>query len=180
MDWRVLSRFLPSASDPKFSDIRLPAAVGGDDLSSVEDIERMLATMDDQELSVAFIEILRSEIGEILRLAPDRIDPERSVYEIGLDSLMGVELVTAIEARFGIRLPVMALSETPTIARLAEKVIARLRDTRDGTAPAGDKVAQQVQQAVMQHAPNVGNQTVEQLVVEMSRVSAAHSGKMIH
>jgi phthiocerol/phenolphthiocerol synthesis type-I polyketide synthase C len=38
---------------------------------------------------------------------------------MGLDSLMGVELVLALEARFGIRLPVMALSQSPTISKLA-------------------------------------------------------------
>ncbi len=136
--------------------------------------------MNDDELSAAFIEILRTEIGEILRIAPDRIEPQRSVYDMGLDSLMGVELAMAIETRFGIRLPVMALSETPTIAKLAEKVIAQLRDKHSGGVSPADNVGLHVQQAVAQHAPDVANADVTQFVDDISRGSVVQTGKMIH
>jgi phthiocerol/phenolphthiocerol synthesis type-I polyketide synthase C len=53
--------------------------------------------------------------------APDKIDPKRSLYDMGLDSLMGVELMIALEARFGIRLPVMALSQSPTISQTGRR-----------------------------------------------------------
>lgn len=179
LDWRAMSRFLPSAGEPKFSDIDVHFTDGGDEASSAEDIERMLAEMNDEELAHAFIGILRSEIGEILRLAPDKIDPTRSIYDMGLDSLMGVELVVAVESRFGIRLPVMALSETPTVAKLAEKVIAQLRDSRSADSPAADGFAQQVQQAVLQHAPDVAQEAVEQFVAEADRTGPTQPGRMI-
>ena len=46
---------------------------------------------------------------------------------MGLDSLMGVELVVAVESRFGTRLPMMALSESPTITKLATWIMEQLR-----------------------------------------------------
>ncbi len=180
LDWRAMSRFLPSAGEPKFTDIGVHFIDGGDDASSAEDIERMLAEMSDAELSHAFIGILRTEIGEILRLAPDKIDPTRSIYDMGLDSLMGVELMVAVESRFGIRLPVMALSETPTVAKLADKVIAQLRDARSAESPIADGFAQQVQQAVLQHAPDVAREAVEQFVADAGRTGPAQPGRMIH
>lgn len=180
LDWRAMSRFLPSAGEPKFSDIHVHVTDGGDDASSAEDIERMLAEMSDEELAHAFIGILRTEIGEILRMAPDKIDPTRSIYDMGLDSLMGVELVVAVESRFGIRLPVMALSETPTVAKLAEKVIAQLRDARSAESPGADGFAQQVQQAVLQHAPDVAHEAVEQFVTDAGRTGPVQPGRMIH
>ncbi len=73
------------------------------------------------------IDMLKIEIGEILRMAPDKIDATLSMQHMGLDSLMGVELVVAVENRFGTRLPVMALSDSPTVAKLAAWIITQLR-----------------------------------------------------
>ena len=49
------------------------------------------------------------------------------MYDQGMDSLMGMELVAAVEDRFGVNPPIMALSEGPTIARLVERIIRQLK-----------------------------------------------------
>ncbi|MEF8723681.1 MAG: acyl carrier protein [Candidatus Accumulibacter delftensis] len=95
------------AGSPKFRELAWHAEADSQEDHS-EDIQRLLAELPDDELLAAFIDILQDEIGEILRVAPDKIDPNRSLYDMGLDSLMGVELMIALETRFGIRLPVMA------------------------------------------------------------------------
>ena len=60
---------------------------------------------------------------------------------------MGVELMAAIETRFGIQLPVMALSESPTLGKLAEKLIQKLH----GGEGEGDADEEQVRQVAAQH-----------------------------
>src|SRR3546814_11008140 len=72
---------------------------------------------------------------------------------MGLDSLMGVELVVALENRFGIRLPVMALNESPTLAKLASRLIQLLRN--DGEPAGQDTLLAQVEQVVSQHTDEV-------------------------
>jgi len=144
-EWQALSRVLPSAGSPKFSELaRQHAASGGGDDDQSQDIRRLLAELTDDELLVVIGDMLRSEIGEILRIAPEKIDPSRSLFEMGLDSLMGVELAVALDARFGIRLPVLALSQSPTITRLAERLLLQLRETEEaahgGETPHGDLV----------------------------------------
>ena len=64
-------------------------------------------------------------------LPAEQIDPDQSVYDLGFDSLMGVELITAIEDRFGVQLPAMAISESPTIAKLALKLLERISGSHD-------------------------------------------------
>ena len=135
LDWQALRRFLPTAASPKFRELAWHTEDGGDQEDHSEDIQRLLAELPDEQLLAAFVDLLRKEIGEILRVAPDKIDANRSLYDMGLDSLMGVELVVALEARFGIRLPVMALTQSPTIMKLAERVIQQLRGSGEG----GDK-----------------------------------------
>jgi hypothetical protein len=50
---------------------------------------------------------------------------------LGLDSLMSVELVVAVEERFGVRLPVMELSEASSIGKITVRILELLRGNQD-------------------------------------------------
>lgn len=137
LDWKALSRFLPSAATPRF--VELARTHGGDqeDDNDGEDIQRMLAELDDAELLERFAEMLKYEVCEILRLPAARLDTQRPLQELGLDSLMSVELVVALEERFGIRLPVMELSDSSSIDKLSVRLLELLRgDASEEAAPA--------------------------------------------
>ena len=177
LDWRALSRFLPTAGLPKFSDIARRAGDAGDDEGGADDIAHMIATLDDATLHERFTDMLKTEIGEILRVSPDKIEATRSVYDMGLDSLMGVELVVALENRFGIRLPVMALNESPTPAKLAQRLVLLLRD--EHSEAHGDAVAASVQQVVASHAAEVGSGTVSDFVDEIKMNGSLPMQRMI-
>ncbi|TRM53550.1 type I polyketide synthase [Achromobacter sp. LC458] len=177
LDWRALSRFLPGASLPKYSDIARHAGDSSDDDGGADDIAHLIATLDDAALHERFTEMLKTEIGEILRVAPDKIDASRSVYDMGLDSLMGVELVVALENRFGIRLPVMALNESPTPTKLAERLVLLLRDEHGEVA--SDAVTASVQQVVASHAAEVGSNAVSEFVDEIKMNGSLPMQRMI-
>ncbi|CAB3871474.1 type I polyketide synthase [Achromobacter piechaudii] len=176
LDWRALSRFLPTAALPKFSNIARRAGGTADEDGGAEDIAHMLATLDEATLHERFTDMLKTEIGEILRVSPEKIDATRSVYDMGLDSLMGVELVVALENRFGIRLPVMALNESPTPAKLAERLALLLREEHH---EAGDAVAANVQQVAASHAVDVGSIAVTALVDEIKMNGSLPIQRMI-
>jgi NADPH:quinone reductase-like Zn-dependent oxidoreductase/acyl carrier protein len=181
LDWKALARFLPTASSPRFSDL---ARLGGDTQSeetNADDIQRLLAELPDDALLPTFIDMIKAEVAEILRASVDKLDTNQSMFEMGLDSLMGVELAIALEGRFGVRLPVMALSESPTIAKLAARMIAQLRGN-DSNSSAGTEPPsqiQQVQQVVSQHAAGVSDEAVEEFVSEIMSDPAAQR-RMIH
>jgi acyl carrier protein len=161
---------------PKFSEIARQAGDTGDDDSGANDIAHLIATLDDGALHERFTEMLKAEIGEILRVSPDKIEATRSVYDMGLDSLMGVELVVALENRFGIRLPVMALNESPTPAKLAERLVLLLRDEHDEQT---DAVTASVQQVVASHAAEVGSSSVSDFVDEIKMNGSLPMQRMI-
>ncbi|HRQ96680.1 MAG TPA: SDR family NAD(P)-dependent oxidoreductase [Candidatus Accumulibacter phosphatis] len=165
-DWQALSRVLPSASSPKFGELAGQGGSGDDDDEHSLDIRRLLGERSDEELLVAIGEILRNEIGEILRIAPDKIDPNRSLFDMGLDSLMGVELAVALDARLGIRLPVLALSQSPTIARLAERLLQQLRDSDEGARGAAQE------ELIAQTAEIARQQGVDASADEIARFAA--------
>lgn len=172
LDWRALSRFLPSAQQPKFSGIaRRSKHDGGDDNQS-DDIALWVATLPEAELNTRFIEILRHEVGDILRVVPEKIDPNQSIYDMGLDSLMGVELVVALEGRFGVRLPVMALNDSPTLAKLAERLV-RMLSGQDGVddATIEDSARAQIHQIAHQHNADISTEAIDALAAEIAQAS---------
>lgn len=181
LDWKALSRFLPSAATPKFSELAQQADDSDEDEDHTDDIHKLLSELSDADLLIAFIDILKSEIGEILRVATDKIDPARSIYDMGLDSLMGVELVVALESRFGIRLPVMALSQSPTLAKLAERIIQQLKggDTPQLAATAEKHLLAQAKQVASQHGAETSLESIESLTADIHASSVASTRRMI-
>jgi len=181
LDWRALSRFLPSADTPKFSEIARSAGDGGSDEESADNIQRMLEELTEDELQAAIIEMLKSEVGEILQVAPDKIDPTRSMYDMGLDSLMGVELVVVLESRFGARLPVMALSQSPTIAKLADRIIEKLTGNDEPDTDSDEKeILTQTKLLASQHGVEVSAGDMANLAEELESREAAVKDRIIN
>ena len=133
---RGMPRFLAAARAPKYRPLAARFDKLEDAAGEKESLARWLEQLDDAELAALFGDIVRKEVGAILRLPPERIDMQRPLQDLGLDSLMGVELMTAVEQRFGVNIPVMAMSDVGTIERLVERIIRELRRARASAEPA--------------------------------------------
>lgn len=84
--------------------------------------------------------IVAEHIAEILGIDPDELDVDASVDTYGVDSLVGMELRTRIEATFGYVVPLTELSRSMTTNALAghlldEAVPALLRHTTPPSPP---------------------------------------------
>ncbi|WP_245391875.1 type I polyketide synthase [Salinicola aestuarinus] len=125
LDWRALAKFLPTASAPRYREIARTAPDDGGDEGD-DDLQRLLASLAPEALFDTLISVLRKELAKILLIDEEKIDIHKSVYDMGFDSLMGVELVTALESRLGIQVPVMVLSEAGTLAKLCDYLMLKL------------------------------------------------------
>ena len=70
LDWRALSRFLPSATSPKFVEL---ARIAGDTDAVDEgthDLKRLLTELSEDALLGTIVDMLKAEISEILRISP--------------------------------------------------------------------------------------------------------------
>ena len=123
LDWNTLSRFLPGGGYAKIQrDWHGMPMTGYRPRTTQTTFSACWRNWRDAELTLALIEMLKNEVGEILRVSPDKTRCRPVPFiDMGLDSLMGVELVVALESRFGVNLPVMDLRESPTIVRLVSK-----------------------------------------------------------
>ncbi|HBJ27493.1 beta-ketoacyl reductase, partial [Cobetia sp.] len=150
LEWGALARFLPTAATPRFDEIARRA--GDDDGSQAQqdDIAAALAGLSGEALQTAIVEILKGELSKILLIDVAAIDVNKSVYDMGFDSLMGVELMTAVEARLGISIPVMMISEAATLWRLAERLMHKM-SAADGEDAESSSEDQAMAQLVKQH-----------------------------
>ncbi len=170
-EWKAMRRFLPSAGSPKFSEIAASAPDTRESGAQSEDIQALLAERTDDELLPIFVDQLRAEVAEILRIPADKLDPETSLYDVGLDSLMGVELMLAIESRFGKSLPTMSLADNHTLTKLAALLLKHLRSAEQGgqvveEAP-GSTLEAQARQLAQQHDATFSAEETEIILNEL-------------
>jgi acyl carrier protein len=111
--------------------------------------------------------LVTSELAQVLCVGADRIDPTRSLHDLGMDSLMGVELALGLEKRFGIQLPAMMLSEGPSVERVASRIVDRVMGGADATEPATDDgMTALVAQLAAQHGEDISDLDMAQMAAD--------------
>ena len=118
-DWAVL-RDLFGANGRRFLD-ELPASRRPHDCRTSATKARTRA---------ALLDDLRGRLADVLKTEPERVETDRPIDALGLDSLMAIELKNTIEAGLGATLPLASLLRGPTLDQLAE----RLFDSLNGAA----------------------------------------------
>lgn len=68
------------------------------------------------------LQVIRQFLNEQYGIATDRIIPEATLAELGIDSLIFVELVFEFESHLGINVPMEELTRPDTIAELVSLV----------------------------------------------------------
>ncbi|MGW4669151.1 phosphopantetheine-binding protein [Streptomyces sp. NPDC004324] len=79
---------------------------------------------------------LTAVLAGMMGVEPQRLDAQDSFRLLGLDSMLSVEFVAALNARYGTRITATALYEHPTPAALARHLAAELAAPAPASAPA--------------------------------------------
>jgi phthiocerol/phenolphthiocerol synthesis type-I polyketide synthase C len=99
---------------------------------SMVGIQELIQGLSREEVHVLISGMLGDEVARILQLPREKVEHNRPLQELGIDSLMAMELVAAIEKRFNVEIPIMALSDSITVDTLAARLVKMiLNDTRD-------------------------------------------------
>ncbi len=98
---------------------------------------------------VLLVAFLRSRIAKILGVATDDVAPQQPLSQLGLDSLMAIEIKNEIENHLGVDLPMDRFGQETTVTSLAEAVLQLLQPNGDSpdaarpTAGAGETNGQE-------------------------------------
>jgi acyl carrier protein len=80
-------------------------------------------------------------------MSPAKVDIEQPLLNLGLDSLMAVEIGNQIQAMVGVEVPTMKFMEGLSIAGLSAYVIQQLSGEETSAAPpSAEQTAEQVEQ----------------------------------
>jgi acyl transferase domain-containing protein/NADPH:quinone reductase-like Zn-dependent oxidoreductase/acyl carrier protein/SAM-dependent methyltransferase len=83
---------------------------------------------------------VREIVGQVLRVKPGALRLDQPLTDLGLDSLMAVEMETLIESTIGVALPPASLMQARTIGQLASKIGEFLGKADGGETPEAPEV----------------------------------------
>src|SRR6185503_5249353 len=79
---------------------------------------------------------VRDVVGSVLRVKPDSLRDDQPLTDLGLDSLMGVEIENSLEATIGVALPPASLMRARTIGQIATLIAGHMGGKTATPAPA--------------------------------------------
>jgi phthiocerol/phenolphthiocerol synthesis type-I polyketide synthase C len=165
LDWQALARGMPAAQARRYVQLQTsgthePAREGSSQIRG-----QILALPFADALGLVE-ETLQAQIARILRMSPEKVEKDRSVLDMGMDSLMGMELGMAVEESFEVKLSVMTMAEGATVHSLARKIVESVQ-SQDGAADS-DGLAAQVAAVAAQHAIDLGEHSLADVTAAVS------------
>lgn len=123
-NWQVLGRKSGLAKSGKFN--WLLHNMGEEGISADQDILASLDGLSDEEQRAFITRVVAERAAEILKIPLKKIRFNQPLSDMGIDSLMAMELATAIENYFGVEIPLMSLADNATIESLSGDLITSI------------------------------------------------------
>ncbi|MGW2014250.1 non-ribosomal peptide synthetase/type I polyketide synthase [Streptomyces sp. NPDC001927] len=126
-DWKTFLAWYPT-SPPLVAGLAAEAAAsaggpaGGDGHGGY--LARFRAAADEEERARLAADHFLAPAATVLRVGAERIDPDAGLGELGLDSLLAMELRARIQAETGVALPVVALLSGAPVRELIAQLYA--------------------------------------------------------
>ena len=145
VDWAKWRQFFRGMAENPLLE-RIFASVEGQDSSSgTSDWRHKIEAASADEREGVICQAVRDVVGSVLRVKPDSLRDDQPLTDLGLDSLMGVEIENALEAAIGVALPPTSLMRARTIGQIATLISGHMGGgTSTAAAPAGDSKAAKV------------------------------------
>jgi acyl carrier protein len=165
VDWRAAGRLVPALKTARFREVFNPK-VATDHAGGTLDLAALAASLSPAEWGDLIGGMIADIAAEVLRASAGNIDRNRPIFDLGMDSLMLVEMKLLIDERLGVDIPQMALTESATINRIAERVAASL-SSRTVAATGAPDIVQTAIGVAVQHSESVGGATISDAVKDV-------------
>ena len=116
---------------------RILASVEGQEAGGVaSDWRLMIESAAPKDREPIIIAAVRDVIASVLRVKPESLRHDQPLTDLGLDSLMGVEIENSLEAALGVALPPTSLMRARTIGQIAALIAGYMGGKTATPAPA--------------------------------------------
>ncbi|MFM7375835.1 MAG: SDR family NAD(P)-dependent oxidoreductase, partial [Chthoniobacterales bacterium] len=120
IDWAKWRQASKGAQDNRLFERVLSGTAEADESGGkVGDWRKRIDAAGPDEREGVIVQALQEVVGSVLRVKPDSLRPEQPLTDLGLDSLMGVEIENMIENSIGVTLPPTSLLRARTIGQIA-------------------------------------------------------------
>lgn len=128
-DWEKFAAFHgPNGTPPAFSALsRISVTTETSNRSEI--LDQLIELESIQQRQALLESFLQEVLGRVLKLATRKIDRERPLGSMGLDSLMGLEFVRRLGNTLQIAVPATVVFNYPTIHQMALHLLRRLQLT---------------------------------------------------
>jgi acyl transferase domain-containing protein/surfactin synthase thioesterase subunit len=136
-DWTAYLRQFPEPP-PLYEELAREAGVdrGAKRAASHGDLRARLRAAPAERQRAVLVDFVRTEVMDELGFTED-IDPEQPLNELGLDSLMSVNLANRLELGLDMAVPLSKLIQGPSVAELVDELFPRLSSlAEEAAAPA--------------------------------------------
>ena len=176
MDWSLWRGLgITSQVSPRFAHLLRNRSTGGGsgkvEIANAEEIRAADAAKRTEMISL----ILRSKAGTLLGIDCNKIECSRPLLELGLDSLMAVEMRNWIESQIEINLPISALMRSAGLDQLTESVCQIVQGGAgvvDTAEPAEDTISSQEADTLLDELPELSDDKVSELLAQMLKDKA--------
>lgn len=129
VDWHHVLR-MPGLTGSRLAGLRRTAGDGSREEVSLAEV---LQGKTEEEGIEILVRLVTEEVAAIMGTPVSELNPLQPVSDIGMDSLMVVELAAALDERIGLRIPPVSLSGGATIRSIAERFY-QMTVSREGGA----------------------------------------------
>src|SRR5262249_48887090 len=104
---------------------------------TISDLRLKIQSASPEELEGIIRQAVHEAVGSALRVKPDSLRDDQPLTDLGLDSLMGVEIESSIEGSLGVALPPASLTRARTIDQIITLIAEHMGAKRvSGSRPA--------------------------------------------
>lgn len=123
VDWGTAGEHLPVLRSPTYGHFAGRGGPRANERAQI-DVAELIASGSPESVKKTVSDLIVEEIGRVLRLPREDVNRTKPLSEIGLDSLMAVELALGLEQRFGLKSALAATVSSFTVGEFADHVIS--------------------------------------------------------
>ncbi len=138
MSWEPARQQLPLLAKPLFGPLMAREAASVAAPGAAIDVVAQISVLDEAGARELVCRHLSDEIARIFRMPVADVNPSRSLAELGMDSLMGLELRLAVQQRLGADIPLSAMAGNQTLAEVAGRIAGTLRRGNGAVVTGGE------------------------------------------
>jgi acyl carrier protein len=126
VDWAKWRQFFRAAQDKPLFERIFKSIENQESAGGTSDWRSRIEAVGPGEKLAVISQAVRESVGSVLRVKPDSLRDDQPLTDLGLDSLMGVEIETSLEAAVGIALPPTSLMRARTIGEIASLIAGQM------------------------------------------------------